>query len=70
MTNLVVKVAFLMFLLQNDGSVKSMVNIVEECPPEQVVYRMMEEKLREREIKGWAAACQSIIFEVEPEIQS
>lgn len=60
----------MMFLLQNDGSVKSSVNIVEDCPPEQLVYQMMEEKLREREIKGWAAACQPIAFEVKQEIQS
>lgn len=70
MTETLIKIAFMMFILQNDGSVKSSVSIVEDCPPEQLVYQMMEEKLREREIKGWAASCQGIAFEVEQEIQS
>jgi len=60
----------MLFVLHNDGSVKSSVNMVEQCPPEQYVYLAMEEKVKEREIKAWAAACQPVRFDFEPEIQS
>ena len=44
--------------------------MVEECPPQQYVYLAMEEKIKEREIKAWAASCQGVKFDFEPEIQS
>jgi len=46
------------------------VHIVEQCPPEEYVYLAMEEKLKEKEIKAWAASCQGVKFDYELEIQS
>lgn len=70
MTESLVKLVFMLFVLQNDGTVKPSVHVVEECPPEEYVYLAMEEKIKEREIKAWAASCQGVKFDFEPEIQS
>ena len=70
MTESLVKLVFMLFVLQNDGTVKPSVHVVEECPPEEYVYLAMEEKIKEREIKAWAASCQGVKFDFEPGIQS
>jgi len=69
-TESLVKLVFMLFVLHNDGTVKPSVHIVEQCPPEEYVYLAMEEKLKEKEIKAWAASCQGVKFDYEPEIQS
>ena len=69
-TESLVKLVFMLFVLHNDGTVKPSVHVVEECPPEQYVYLAMEEKLKEKEIKAWAASCQGVKFDFEAEIQS
>jgi len=60
----------MLFVLHNDGTVKPSVHIVEQCPPEEYVYLAREEKLKEKEIKAWAASCQGVKFDYEAEIQS
>ena len=70
MTESLVKLVFMLFVLHNDGSVKPSVHVVERCPPEQYVYLAMEEKLKEKEIKAWAASCQGVRFDFEAEIPS
>ena len=70
MTESLVKLVFMLFVLHNDGTVKPSVHVVEECPPEEYVYLAMEEKIKEREIKAWAASCQGVKFDFEAEIQS
>ena len=69
-TESLVKLVFMLFVLHNDGSVKPSVHVVERCPPEQYVYLAMEEKLKEKEIKAWAASCQGVRFDFEAEIPS
>lgn len=70
MTESLVKLVFMLFVLHNDGSIKPSVHVVERCPPEQYVYLAMEEKLKEKEIKAWAASCQGVKFDFEAEIPS
>ena len=69
-TENLVKLVFMLFVLHNDGTVKPSVHIVQECPPQEYVYLAMEEKLKEKEIKAWAASCQGVKFDYELEIQS
>ena len=70
MTESLVKLVFMLFVMHNDGTIKPSVHMVEECPPQEYVYLAMEEKIKEREIKAWAASCQGVKFDFEPEIQS
>ena len=70
MTESLVKLVFMLFVMHNDGTIKPSVHMVEECPPQEYVYLAMEEKLKEKEIKAWAASCQGVKFDFEPEIQS
>jgi hypothetical protein len=70
MTESLVKLVFMLFVMHNDGTIKPSVHIVEECPPQEYVYLAMEEKLKEKEIKAWAASCQGVKFDFEAEIPS
>jgi hypothetical protein len=70
MTESLVKLVFMLFVMHNDGTIKPSVHIVEECPPQEYVYLAMEEKLKEKEIKAWAASCQGVKFDFEAGIPS
>lgn len=66
MENVVIKLLLIAYMLMPTGSVKVQALVVEECPPNEVVTRIFDHKLRTNEITGWSAVCSTVPFGTKP----
>jgi len=61
------KTLLVVFLLMNDGSIKTEVSQhILVCPPQPVVFAKYEARKKEKEFSDWAATCMGIKFDKPP----
>tara|TARA_R110000803_G_scaffold40835_1_gene87970 strand:- start:181 stop:396 length:216 start_codon:yes stop_codon:yes gene_type:complete len=59
---LISKMLFLMVVTLPDGSYKTDIKEVTECPPYEVVQQIMNYRLESKEITSWFADCTNFPF--------
>ena len=66
MENVIVKLVFVVYLLLPTNDVKVDILVVDQCPPEEIVNKVFDNKLKIDEIKGWNAKCEAVPFVTKP----
>jgi len=66
MESVIIKLLFIAYLLSPAGNVNVEVLVVDQCPPQEIVSKVFDNRLKTDEIKGWNARCEAVPFGTKP----